>query len=47
LKGNKYPPAFTNEMALSFNITSLKNTNIKLPSIKDKDEDPYKIVKYT
>ena len=47
LKGNKYPPAFTNEIALSFNIKSLKNTNIKLPSIKDKDEDPYKLIKYT
>jgi hypothetical protein len=46
-KGNKYPPAFTSDVATFLNITSLKYTSIKLPSIKDRDEDPIKLIKYT
>lgn len=46
-KGNKYPPAFTTDLPLFLNVTSLKRTVIKLPSTKDKDNDPIKLVKYT
>lgn len=46
-KGNKYPPAYSSDVPLFINITSLKNTNIKLSPIKDRDEDPFKLIKYT
>ena len=45
-KGNKYPPKYENEILLSFNVTSLKNTVIKLPGIKDRDQDPIRLIKY-